>query len=89
MWKLNLLALTAVLMLAGCSDSSDLNGTANAAPGLSKNIKNGVAHIQRFGCGACHVVPGIRGANGLVGPPLNQIARRVYLGGVLRNTPAI
>lgn len=29
----------------------------------------------------------MRGANGLVGPPLNGIARRVYLAGVLPNTP--
>ncbi len=43
--------------------------------------------IRQAGCGACHIVPGIDGANGLVGPPLNQIGARVYIAGVLRNTP--
>jgi len=43
--------------------------------------------ISRYGCGSCHVIPGIQGANGLVGPPLIGIASRVYIAGVLTNTP--
>lgn len=30
---------------------------------------------------------GSRGADGLVGPPLTQMGRRIYIAGVLRNTP--
>jgi cytochrome c len=37
-------------------------------------------HIQRFGCGSCHTVAGVPVANGLVGPPLQQIRDRVYVG---------
>jgi hypothetical protein len=33
------------------------------------------------------VIPGIEGANGLVGPSLSQVGDRVYIAGVLRNTP--
>jgi cytochrome c1 len=43
--------------------------------------------VKRYGCGSCHVIPGIEGANGLVGPPLSGIASRVYIAGVLTNTP--
>ena len=43
--------------------------------------------IRRYGCGSCHTIPGISGANGLVGPPLGGIASRVYVGGVVTNTP--
>lgn len=43
--------------------------------------------IRAYGCGACHVVPGVRGATGLVGPPLTNIADRLYLAGQLPNTP--
>jgi cytochrome c2 len=43
--------------------------------------------IRRSGCSACHVIPGIAGANGLVGPPLDHFARRAYVGGVLPNRP--
>jgi cytochrome c2 len=43
--------------------------------------------LRQFGCASCHRIPGIRQASGAVGPPLDAIAHRVYLGGVLPNTP--
>ena len=43
--------------------------------------------LRRYGCIGCHTIPGVRGAHGLVGPPLAGIARRMYVGGVLPNTP--
>jgi cytochrome c2 len=43
--------------------------------------------LYRYGCGSCHAIPGVMGARGQVGPPLEGIARRAYLGGVLPNTP--
>ena len=51
------------------------------------NADRGQAAIRRYGCGSCHTIPGISGANGLVGPPLTGIASRVYVGGVATNTP--
>ena len=47
----------------------------------------GQAAIERYGCGTCHTIPGIRGAEGLVGPPLTKMALRTYIAGVLTNTP--
>ena len=47
----------------------------------------GAALISYYGCGSCHTIPGIGGANALVGPPLTHFANRVYVAGVLRNTP--
>ncbi|HEX6086319.1 MAG TPA: cytochrome c oxidase assembly protein [Thermoanaerobaculia bacterium] len=43
--------------------------------------------IREYGCGACHTVPGVRAATGLIGPPLNGIADRMFLAGQLPNTP--
>ncbi len=43
--------------------------------------------IQYYGCGSCHIIPGISGAAGLAGPPLSGIASRIYIAGVLQNTP--
>lgn len=40
-----------------------------------------------YGCGACHVIPGVTGATGMVGPPLDGWSRRVYIAGNLQNTP--
>jgi cytochrome c2 len=39
------------------------------------------------GCGGCHEIPGVKGAHGNVGPPLTKFASRMYVGGVLLNTP--
>jgi len=35
----------------------------------------------------CHQIPGVGGAQGLVGPPVGGVARRAYVGGVLSNSP--
>jgi cytochrome c2 len=43
--------------------------------------------IQEYGCGACHAVPGVRGATGNAGPRLDRMWERVYVAGVLPNTP--
>ncbi|MDQ3802587.1 MAG: c-type cytochrome [Acidobacteriota bacterium] len=47
----------------------------------------GRAAIGRYGCSTCHTIPGVGGATGMVGPPLGQVASRVYLAGRLQNTP--
>jgi putative membrane protein len=48
---------------------------------------NGPVAIRQHGCPACHTIPGVRGAYGLVGPPLGGIASRIYIAGMLPNTP--
>lgn len=47
----------------------------------------GAAIIASTGCGSCHSIPGIAGADGRVGPPLEHLAARIYIAGILRNTP--
>jgi cytochrome c len=46
----------------------------------------GARAIQRYGCGACHAVPGVPGAHGAVGPPLGGLASRQIIAGRLPNT---
>lgn len=43
--------------------------------------------FRRYGCAGCHTIPGIPGADGKVGGPLEGLRQRVYIGGVLNNTP--
>jgi cytochrome c1 len=62
-----------------------LEARANAITG--GHVAAGRAAIARRPCGACHEIPGIRGAEGTVGPPLTRFARRAYIGGRLSNTP--
>lgn len=50
-------------------------GNADRAPPL----------FRRYGCSGCHTIPGIAGANGRTGPPLTDMAERVYIAGILEN----
>ncbi len=55
-------------------------------------MTGGNAHVGRhlvysYGCGSCHVIPGIAEANGVVGPTLQGFASRVYIAGSLTNEP--
>ena len=74
--------IAALILCAGCGGQSAPQ-TAVAGGDASR----GREFIGRYGCGACHVIPGIAAARGLVGPPLDAIGRRAYLGGILPNTP--
>ena len=47
----------------------------------------GEVAIRKYGCQTCHTIPGVSGADGLVGPPLDRIGSRTYLAGRLPNTP--
>jgi mono/diheme cytochrome c family protein len=49
--------------------------------------ERGATAIMAYGCGGCHTIPGIRGADGTVGPPLTDYAMRGYVAGVLPNWP--
>lgn len=76
---LALAALACALSTAGC------DGQATAG---DRTEAHGAVHLIRsYGCGGCHEIPGVEGATGRVGPPLNGIGRRVFLAGMLRNEP--
>jgi cytochrome c2 len=81
---LSLLSLVSFgLLLCGCH--GDIEETAAAMTGGSP--ARGKEVIRRYGCEACHSIPGVAGARGQVGPPLDGIANRTYLAGQLNNTP--
>jgi cytochrome c len=70
-------------LLAGCQ--GDVEATAAAMTGGVP--ARGKETIRRYGCEACHSIPGVSGARGQVGPPLDGIANRTHLAGQLTNTP--
>lgn len=73
--------------LAGCGGSGDDDRADAYWLTGGGDAERGRVLIDRYGCDACHTIPGVRGAHGLVGPPLAGIARRVYIAGVAENTP--
>ena len=62
-------------------------GRAQATPVPGGDAARGKQAIATIGCGACHVIGGVPGAHGEVGPPLDGIAQRAIVGGALANTP--
>jgi cytochrome c len=69
------------LLVAACGESRSV---ALAIPS-GGDASAGRAAVKRYGCGSCHQIPGVRGAQGLVGPPLEDFARRKYIAGNLPN----
>jgi len=54
---------------------------------MAGDATRGAAIIEQADCGSCHMIPGIRGARGVVGPPLLFMARRTYIAGRIPNRP--
>jgi cytochrome c1 len=65
-------------LLAGCAPE-------HALP--EGDPEHGRLLLRQYGCGGCHAIPGVAAANGNAGPPLTRMGRRVYVAGVLPNTP--
>jgi cytochrome c1 len=71
----------AAILTSGCQEGSRLG-----RPREDETARRGRETIAHYGCGSCHTIPGIRGADAMVGPPLEHIASRTYIAGVLQNT---
>ena len=76
-----------LLTVAGLALTSCAPHDREASRVTGGDVQRGRIAIRQYACQTCHVIPGVTGANALVGPPLNGIASRLYLGGVLPNTP--
>jgi cytochrome c len=83
MKRLVVFALLAAMAAFGCDDA-DKRAAAAMTGG---DPDRGRAAIASYGCSSCHVIPGVRGADGLVGPPLTNMGSRGYVAGVVKNSP--
>ena len=70
-------------LLAGCGGGGG-SKAERLVPG--GDAGRGAELIERYGCGSCHTIPGIAGANGTVGPALSGFADERFIGGVIPNT---
>jgi cytochrome c len=85
-----LAAAVVVLALVGvcwkyAHDRSRVRAHAEAITG--GDSLRGEAMFIQYGCGSCHAVKNVRTATGLVGPPLDGVARRVIIAGRFANNP--
>jgi len=79
-----LVACLAAGLLTGCRGGQSTHPYTVSTGG---NAPRGRETMVTYGCGKCHNVPGIHGANGVVGPPLVALSRRTYIAGNFPNTP--
>lgn len=73
----------ALVAVTGCAEAT-LDPPAALPTG---NPELGREAIVRYGCGSCHMIPGIRRADSGVAPPLVAWSERAFVGGRLANTP--
>ena len=70
--------------LAGCGQSEPAGQRVSGGdPDAGREV---VATIE---CGVCHHIPGIPGADGIVGPSLDGFGQRQLIGGIVPNEPAL
>jgi cytochrome c1 len=80
-------ALIAPLALALCGLAACAPEAKPAYTALGGDPERGADLMIQAQCGACHRIPGIENAQGLVGPPLDAFGRRTMIAGLLPNTP--
>ncbi len=77
-------ALLVAVFVAGCRGGETL---PRASVSMGGDPDRGHDLVESHHCGACHTIPGVTGANGVVAAPLTQFAFRTYISGELPNTP--
>jgi cytochrome c len=85
--KAELFLLTLALLCSGCDRLTDTEVQRAATLTAGGDPRAGRIEIRKYGCNACHTISGVPGARGLIGPPLDGIAKRYYLAGEIPNTP--
>jgi cytochrome c2 len=82
-----LFPLLLLLALACNRDEAAKSATPPPAPPTG-NAERGKMLAAQYGCNVCHVVPGVEGPQGSLGPSLAGIASRPAISfGAVRNTP--
>ena len=84
-WRRAAASLIMLIGLAACDQAE----TPAQQRVIGGDQEAGRAVIAAVACGICHVIPGIRGANGIVGPSLAGFGQRQLIGGVAPNQPAV
>ncbi len=70
-----------VLLAAACKQPE-------APAAVRGDPSRGKVLVEQLTCPACHVIPGIEGARGMIGPSLEHIGTRPTIADKHENTPA-
>lgn len=81
---LAIVGMSLMITLLGCTGGKIPNTYTIETGG---DVHRGRTVITQYRCGACHIIPGIHDARGMVGPPLNLFGQRTFIGGEVPNSP--
>ena len=88
-------AVRATATLAAAAVAAAVLGCGRPEPEAARfsRLENGDAErgrvlVARYQCGGCHTIPGVPGAGGRTGPPLEGIGARSFLAGEVPNVPS-
>jgi cytochrome c len=80
------LMIVAALLAAAAVATACASTSRTSPPQVPRGDPQlGAVDIVHFGCGACHIIPGIDGATGLAGPPLIHWSHRGFIAGEIAN----
>jgi cytochrome c1 len=77
--------LIAIALLALACHREPKSPTAKSP--AAGNPAAGKVAMEKYSCGTCHIIPGIDGARGMLGPSLEHFRTHPLLGGKLPNKP--
>src|SRR4051812_15372116 len=80
-------AVAALALASACSTQAHVSDDQAMQLTHGGRAQAGRGWAENYGCGGCHVIPGVPGARGRVGPPLDNVTARLYIGGVTENKP--
>lgn len=75
-------AVVLATQLLACARVPEIERSVHAG-----DARRGEARLAQLECGACHVIPGVPGAVGRVGPTLAAYSNRSYVAGKFPNEP--
>jgi len=85
------LVVAAVVTIAGVATGGVLvergRQTRLAVAMTGGDPERAMTSIMRYGCAACHQIPGAKAPGGRAAPSLSGLSDRIYLGGVAENSP--
>ena len=86
--KTTTLYLGLIIIVAFCLSAclGEVNGLPESRPAPKNTIITGRRLIASYGCGSCHSIPGVPGADAKAAPPLKRFYERQYIAGRLPNT---
>ena len=85
MSRAKLTALTVLRALGPIALAASVTACAPPELAAAGNPERGALALKAADCGACHVIPGISGARGRIGPTLAGFGRRGYVAGQFPN----